>query len=135
MATRKVVRTITIAGITLPVYSIAPFVGESAEVDTLAAFGDASYTNVVRDIVSYGELTLTCIDEGAAIAVHPGTVVEVTLTVTFGDGDAVDVDRAATKDMNIISVEPGGDISVDGDRKATIVIKMIPLGGDDPNPA
>lgn len=129
MATRKAVRTMTVSGVSLPIYSAQPFAGATVESDNIAAFGDETFTTVPRNIAEWGEISITCIDEGETVGVKPGDVQAITITTTYSDG-TTESTRTVTKNCAILEVSAGGEISVDGDRKATITIRVKPVGGD-----
>lgn len=103
--------------------------GSSVEGDKIAAMGDSGYTTVPRPVKSYPEATFTFLDEGdgkaSAIEALVGTVVSVVLTSNYSDGKATPTTQTATLDMAILSCEPGNDVAVDGDRKATFVVKAV----------
>ena len=103
--------------------------GSSVEGDKIAAMGDSGYTTVPRPVKSYPEATFTFLDEGdgkaTAVEALVGTVVSVVLTSNYGDGKATPTTQTATLDMAILSCEPGNDVAVDGDRKATFVVKAV----------
>ncbi len=103
--------------------------GASVEGDKIAAYGDAGFTTVPRNVKSYPEATLTFIDEGDGKAdsceALVGTVVSVSFASKYGDGKGADTQVNKTLDMAILSCEPGGEVEVDGDRKATFVVKAV----------
>ena len=115
MSTRKAVRTMTVSGVSLPIYSAQPFAGATVESDNIAAFGDETFTSVPRNIAEWGEISITCIDEGEAVGVKPGDIQAITITTTYSDG-TTEATRTATKNCAILEVSPGGEISVDGER-------------------
>ena len=126
---RKAVRTITVSGVSLPIYSAQPFSGATVESDNIAAFGDETFTTIPRNIAEWGEITITCIDEGESVPVKPGDITSITITTTYTDG-TTESTRTATKNCAILEVSPGGEIAVDGERKATITVRIKPVGGD-----
>ena len=103
--------------------------GASVEGDKIAAYGDTGFTTVPRNVKSYPEATFTFIDEGDGKADSceslVGTVVAVSFSTKYGDGKATDTTVPKTLDMAILSCEPGGEVEVDGDRKATFVVKAV----------
>jgi len=127
---RKVIRTIAISGITLPIVSAPPAGPVSADKTLVAAFGDASKTAVVSNCPEQGEFTVKVLDEGALDPPLPGTVAALTITTTYGDGSAT-ATRALTRSCQVVSATPSVG-EVDGERKATIDIVLVPTGGDTP---
>lgn len=126
---RKTVKTLSMTGITLPLVSAELIAGTSVEVDSVGAFGDTAFTNVGRGIKQHRDIAFVCLDEGIAIDVDAGDVVAIALTETFSDGTETET-RTLSHSCVIRSVEPGEAIAVDGDRKATINITVVPVGGD-----
>lgn len=128
---RKTIDTITISlgSVTGLALASAPqwLAGSSVELDKIAAYGDAAFTSVPRSVKSYPEAEFTFIDEGDGKADSAealvGTVVTVSITSKYGDGKATSTGTAKSFDMAIQSCEPGGPVSVDGERKATFVVK------------
>lgn len=130
---RKAIRdiSVTLGGVSGLALASAPAWtgGSSVEADKIAAFGDAGFTSVPRPVKSYSEATFTFIDEGdgkaASCEALVGTVVSVSVTSKYGDGKGTDATSSLSLDMAILSCEPGGDTSVDGDRKATFTVKAV----------
>ena len=130
---RKAVRDISVSftGVSDLALAGAPAWGGGASVegDKVAAYGDTGFTTVPRNVKSYPEATFTFIDEGdnkaAACEALVGTVVSVTISSKYGDGKATDTTVSKTLNMAILSCEPGGEVEVDGDRKATFVVKAV----------
>ena len=95
---RKAVRNIsvTLGSVTGLALARAPAWSGGATVggDKIAAYGDAGYTTVPRNVKSYPEATFTFIDEGdgkaAACEALVGTVVAVAFTTVYGDGKGND---------------------------------------------
>lgn len=106
--------------------------GSSVEIDKIAAYGDPAYSNIPRSVKSYDEFSFTVLDEGTSGNLEEklsGKVATVTIQVTFDDGKTAGTpSTAASRDMTISHVGPGGEMSVDGDQKATIVITAVPHG-------
>ena len=130
---RKSVKTISITSgsgltITAGLVSATPFAPASREVDTIAAFADPVSTNVPRPLVNMGEMTLTFLDEGQGFADIASLSVTLSMSTTYHDGSATKA-RAVSRDVAVKSVVPGGDISVDGERKSTVVVTVQPIGG------
>ena len=130
---RKSIKTIGIttgSGLTITagLVSATPFAPASREVDTSAAYEDPVSTNVPRPLVNMGEMTLTFLDEGQAFADIASLVVTLAMAVTYHDGTATKV-RTVSRDVGVKSVVPGGDVSVDGERKSTVVVTVQPVGG------
>ena len=103
--------------------------GVSVESDKVAAYGDDAFTTIPRPVKSYSEATFTFIDEGDgkndSVAALVGTVATVTISSTFWDGKTTDSAVSLTQDMAITSCEPGGETEIDGERKATFVVKAV----------
>ena len=103
--------------------------GSSVEGDKIAAFGDDGFTTVPRPVKSYPEAEFTFIDEGdgkaASVEALVCTVVSVSITSSYGDGKTAASVSADSVDMAILSCDPGGAIAVDGERKATFVVKAV----------
>ena len=105
--------------------------GSSVEADKIAAYGDTGYTSVPRPVKSYPELTFTFLDQGdgkaTACEALIGTVVSCSITPKFGDGKtaATNSADATTYDVAVLDVQPGGEVAVDGDRKATFTVKVV----------
>ena len=129
---QKAVRTITVSlgsqALTGKLFSATVYKGGSVEVDHIAAFGDSEFTNVPRNVKQQSEFTFTILDDGTLASLYnlTGTVATVSLAVTYGDGKTDGTPVSSSMDMAISSVEAGGEISVDGDRKSTIVVKATP---------
>lgn len=130
---RKAVRSISVSigSVTGLALASAPAWsgGASVEGDKIAAYGDPGFTTVPRNVKSYPEAEFTFIDEGdgkgTAVEALVGTVATVAFTSLYGDGKATDTTVSASIDMAILSCEPGGSVDVDGDRKATFVVKAV----------
>ncbi len=103
--------------------------GSSVESDKIAAFGDDGFTTVPRPVKSYPEMTFTFIDEGDGKAdscdALSGTVVSCTVAASYGDGKTTATTQTKTFDVAVLEVAPGGDVAVDGDRKATFTVKVV----------
>lgn len=105
--------------------------GSSVGSDKIAAYGDAGFTTVPRTVKSYPELTFTFLDQGdgkaTACEALVGTVVSCTVTPKFGDGKttAANSTDATTFDVVVLDVAAGGDVAVDGDRKASFTVKCV----------
>lgn len=130
---RKDVKTMQItagSGLTISagLVSATPFPPASREVDTIAAFGDSVATNVPRPLVTVGEMTITFLDEGQAFADIAAGVVSISVKTSFWDGTTT-AERTVSRNVSVKSVAPGGDVSVDGERKATVVLTVQPVGG------
>ena len=130
---RKDVKNMTITAgtglsITAGLVSATPFPPASREVDTIAAFNDPVSTNVPRPLVNLGEMNLTFLDEGQAFADIAAGVVSLSLQTAYHDGTNT-VTRTVTRSVSVKSVAPGGEVSVDGERKATVVVTIQPVGG------
>lgn len=126
---RKTLRTVSMTGITLPLISAELLPGETVEVDNVAAFGDSAFSNIGRGIKQHSDISLTCLDEGVALGINAGDVIDLVLSETFSDGTS-EATRSLSEKVTISSVEPGESVAVDGERKATINITVIPVGGD-----
>lgn len=125
---RKAITTISVSGIGsgMGLVSAAPEGTYSTEADSISAYGDPWETNVPRsEGKSFGDLSFQFLDEGAAVN-HSivGTVVSVTITPQFGDGKGGAASRAKTFDFVVKGVS-SGEVSVDGERKATITITGV----------
>ena len=129
----KAVSTITVAGITLPIVSAPIGPTRSVETDTLGAYGDQTFTQLGRGIVSLSDLTITALYEGAALGVKAGDVVSVTITPTFSDG-TTPATAAFTESVTIKSIEYP-TIEVDGSRVGAVTLVLAPVGGYDITPA
>lgn len=105
--------------------------GSSVEADKIAAYGDPGFTSVPRAVKSYPEMTLTFLDQGdgkaTACEALVGTVVSCSITPKFGDGKttAANSTDATTFDVTVLDAAPGGDVAVDGERKATFTVKVV----------
>lgn len=108
--------------------SALPFPPSSREVDSIAAFGDPVATNVPRPLVTVGEMPLTFLDEGQAFADITAGVVTLSLKTIYWDGSTT-AERTVTKDVSVKSVAPGGEVSVEGERKATVIVTVQPVAG------
>lgn len=130
---RKAIDSITVAlgSVTGLALASAPqwLGGSSVDGDKIAAFDDPAFTTVPRPVKSYPEAEFTFLDEGdgkaAACEALVGTVVTVAITSKYGDGKTAASGSAVSLDMAILSCEPGGAIAVDGERKATFVVKAV----------
>lgn len=103
--------------------------GASVEVDKIAAYGDSHYTSVPRSVASWSQFTFTILDEDGTNAWKSkvGKVVAVTVQGSYGDGKGSDTAASAIScDMAILSAEPGGEMTVDGEQKSTIVVTAVP---------
>lgn len=103
--------------------------GSSVESDKIVAYGDDGFTTVPRPVKSYPEMTFTFIDEGDGKAdacdALTGTVVSCTIAGSYGDGKTMATTLSKTFDVAVLEVAPGGEISVDGERKATFTVKVV----------
>ena len=126
---RKAVKTITISGITGGIASASPFPPKSAESDSIAAYEDEVETNVGRPLTKVGEFNVTVLDEGQAFGTVAGTTATVTLAVSYWDGSTTVTRNLGETVCNVKNVAPGGEVDVQGERKATIVITLEPVGG------
>lgn len=129
----KAVSTITMTGITLPIVSAPIGPSRSVETDVLGAYGDQTFTQLGRGIVSLSDLTITALYEGAALGVKAGDVVSVTITPAFSDGGAP-VTAAFTESVTVKSIEYP-TIEVDGSRVGAVTLVLAPVGGYDITPA
>ena len=130
---RKDVKTMQITagtGLTISagLVSATPFPPATREVDSIAAFDDPVATNVPRPLVTVGEMALTFLDEGQAFADIAAGVVTLSLKTAYWDGSTT-AERTVTRDVSVKSVAPGGEVSVDGERKATVVVTVQPVAG------
>lgn len=125
----KAVSTITMTGITLPIVSAPIGPSRSVETDVLGAYGDQTFTQLGRGIVSLSDLTITALYEGAALGVKAGDVVSVTITPAFSDGGAP-VTAAFTESVTVKSIEYP-TIEVDGSRVGAVTLVLAPVGGYD----
>lgn len=129
---RKAIASITITGTgftNAAIVGATTSPGESVEVDRIAAYGDEGYTSVPRRVKTYSDLTVTILDEGGASSTLPsaGSVVPVTVTWGFNSGmEPSDTTRVFVRDCVVASVEPGGEATVDGERKATVAVTLTP---------
>ena len=129
---RKGIASITISGTgftNAAVVGATSNTGESVELDKIAAYGDTRYTSVPRRVKTYSNITVTILDEGGASSTLPavGTIVSATITWAFNSGaEQTDTSRSITRDCVVASVEPGGEVTVDGDRKATVSVTLTP---------
>lgn len=126
---RKVVKTISVNGISGGIVGASPFAPKTAESDAAAAYEDEVETNVIRPLTKVGEFNVTVLDEGQAFATVAGTVATVTLSVSYWDGTTTVTRSSGDIACNVKSVAPGGEVQVQGDRKSTIVITLEPVGG------
>ncbi len=129
----KAVSTITVTGITLPIVSAPIGPSRSVETDTLGAYGDQTFTQLGRGIVSLSDLTITALYEGAALGVKAGDVVSVTITPAFSDG-TTSATAAFTESVTVKNVEYP-TIEVDGSRVGAVTLTLAPVGGYDITPA
>lgn len=127
---RKVIATVTFSGTTLGIVDAPYLVGAGVETDKAAAFGDAVYTQLARRLASLDDLVIQCIYEGVAPTLKVGSYDDFTITPVFTDGTS-NVAAAVTENCSVKDVKPGGTVSVEGDRKATINITLAPVGGAD----
>jgi len=132
MAVRKVVRSLTTSGVTLPVLSGPPTAPVEADVAEVAAFGDASFSAVVSNCPKYGQITLKCLDEGASDPPVPGAAATLVVTTVYGDGSGSgDATRALSLAGQIVSVTPD-EVEVGGNRVAAFAIVFQPSTGAAP---
>lgn len=130
---RKGVKTITITSgsgltVTAGLVSATPFPPASREADSISAFDDPVATNVPRPLVTVGEMTLTFLDEGQAFADITAGVVSLSLKTAYWDGSTT-AERTVSRSVFVKNVAPGGEVSVDGERKATVVLTVQPVAG------
>ena len=104
MAARKVVRTLSYSGISLPIISSPPCAPVEADEAVAAAFGDASKTRVISNCPTIGDFTVQVLDEGGT----PPTVGEsssISVTTTYGDGSSSgDASRSASSTARATAV-------------------------------
>ena len=131
---RKAVFTLSVTAtdFTAPIIGAPPFAGLSAEEIKVAAFGDTSYTKLISEISEYGDVQVTILDEGDLDFLFPGTVLDFTFETGYKDSAGTTVTRSFVRSCSVKSIEPGGAIEVDGNRKATATLTLTPVGGDDP---
>lgn len=125
----KAVKTISVSGVTGKLISATPYKGREVEVDEIAAYGDTEFSTVPRPVAKFSQFKFVILDEGgqSALAALAGTSAAVTVSVTFWDGKTTaSAATVFTGDMVIQSVVPGGDIEVDGSRRATIEVTATP---------
>lgn len=132
---RKALKSISISGagstLTGGVVEANILGGESVETDPIAAYGDAYFTNVPRNIKQQNDITVQFLAEGglsngAPAKIPTGAIVETTLTYTYGDGTGTgDVTDTLTRNMVVVSCE-GSSVAVDGERKATYTVVLRP---------
>lgn len=127
---RKVIANLTVSGVTLGIVDAPYAVGAEVESDKAAAFGDSVYTQLARRLASLDDLVVQCIYEGTMPTLKVGSYDSFTITPVFTDG-STSAAAAFTETCSVGSVKPGGTVSVDGERKATIVITLRPVGGAD----
>lgn len=130
----KAVSTITVTGVTLPIVSAPIGPSRSVETDTLGAYGDQTFTQLGRGIVSLSDLTITALFEGSALGVKAGDVVSVTITPSFDNGSGTATTAAFTESVTIKSIEYP-TIEVDGSRVGAVTLVLAPVGGYDITPA
>ena len=123
---------VTATGFTAPIVGAPPFAGTSAEEIKVAAFGDTSYTKLISEIAEYGDVQVTILDEGDSDFLATGTVHDFTFATGYKDAEGTIVTRSFQRTCSVKSIEPGGSIEVDGNRKATATLTLTPVGGDDP---
>lgn len=128
-AKRKALKTITISGISGGIVSASPFPPKSADSDPIAAYGDEVETNVIRPLTKVGEFNVTVVDEGQQFATVSGTTATVTIAVSYWDGSTTVTRTLGEQICNVKNVAPGNDVDVQGERKATIVLTLEPVGG------
>ena len=124
--------SVSATGFSAPIIGAPPFAGLSGEEIKVAAFGDKSYTKMIAEISEYGDVSVNILDEGDLDFLVPGTVKEFTFATVYKDPAGGSVTRSFVRFMSVKSIEPGGDIEVDGNRKATAKLTLTPVGGDDP---
>lgn len=128
---RKVVKTLTISGITFPIISAPPAPGTEAETVDVAAFGDDSITTVVAAINELSEFVVTVLDEGAIDPPIPGANAEtITIAATLFDGTTAGTSIGWTGKCQISDVEPGV-VDVEGEKRSILSITLVPVGGAD----
>ena len=122
---RKTVKTITVSGITLPIYGSTIGQGVTADIDSTAAYGDDFYSEIPRKCKHSNDLSLVVLNEGGAcetLAALAGTVQAIGISVTFWDGDSDGTTQETASDsFTVVSCTPN-DITVDGDQKATCTL-------------
>lgn len=123
---------VTATGFTAPIIGAPPFAGLSAEEIKVGAFGDKSFTKLISEISEYGDVQVTILDEGDLNFLTPGVIKEFTFAAVYKDSEAASKTRSFVRKMSVKSIEPGGSIEVDGNRKATATLTLTPVGGDDP---
>ncbi len=128
-AKRKGLKTISVNGISGGIVSAAPFPPKSADSDPIAAYDDEVETNVIRPLTKVGEFNVTVLDEGQQFATVSGTTATVTIAVSYWDGSTTVTRTLGEQICNVKNVAPGNDVDVQGERKATIVITLEPVGG------
>lgn len=133
MATHKGLRSITLSiggtAQTSKLVSATPLQGASVEVDKIAAYGDTHYTSVPRSVKSWNEFSFTILDEDGsnALLAQVGAVVAIVIGQSYGSGSGTDsAGSGVSCNMVITNVAPGGDISIDGETRSTIVITAVP---------
>lgn len=125
----KAVKTITVSGVTGKLISATPFKGREVESDEIAAFGDTEFSTVPRPVAKFSQFKFVVLDEGgqSALSALAGTSAAVSVSVTYWDGKTTDsAVTAFSGDMVILSAVPGGEIEVDGSRRATIEVTAVP---------
>lgn len=133
MAARKVVRTLSSTGFSAPIIGAPPHAGLTAEVATVAAFGDKTKTKVAAPAPEYNDIVLTVLDEGGLNPPTAGAAAATwTITTVYGDGvEANEVTRSFSRTCAVSKVEPAV-VEVDGNRRAAWTITLTPQGGDAP---
>ena len=56
------------------------------------------------------------------------SIATLAMKTTYWDG-TLTVSRTVSREVGVKSVEPGEDVAVDGERKATVVLTVQPVGG------
>lgn len=130
---RKAVKTITISApsgsFAAGLVSATPFPPATRNTDPISAYGDPMVTKVPRPIVELGDMTLTFLDEGQAFSAISSAVVTLSMSTEYWNGTDT-ATRSVSRDVSVVSVAPGNEVAVDGERKATIVVMVTPIGGD-----
>ena len=127
---RKAVKTISITNTQIngaAIVSAPHSLGTQVATDSVAGFGDPTFSNIPRAIASYDPLTIGILDEGGDPPVA-GTVGDVTIQVTYWDGTQT-ATRSFTKKCTITQVAPS-TVQIDGEHKATWDLTFMPVGGD-----
>lgn len=134
MAPRKAISTLSVAstGFVYPIIDAPPMPSTVIEDTKIAAFGDKSKTSVPTDLQEYEDMAITLLDEGDKDPPKKGVVEEFTFTSLYSDGSAAPVPRTVKRKCYVKACAPGV-IAVDGERKATWAVTLVPQGGDDPD--